>query len=150
MCKLPLSYMVISDVHRSFLLNKTTFTKYCLTQWSSKLPGSFEIHWAWSNEIHWVIRQYLVNFHRSGRRSKGNCLQDRANFHRSRAWQIVLIFHTVTPKYSAIHLGSGLGWGVLKLHPLSSLPKICYVNFCFCKSIFIHWISLIFSRCHNS
>ena len=32
---------------------KTTFTKYCLTQWISKLPRSFEIHW---------VRPYLVNF----------------------------------------------------------------------------------------
>ena len=28
---------------RSFIPNKITFTKYCLTQWISKLPGSFEI-----------------------------------------------------------------------------------------------------------
>ena len=27
-------------------------TEYCLTQWISKLPESFEIHW---------VRQYLVN-----------------------------------------------------------------------------------------
>ena len=32
---------------------KATFSKYCLTQWISKLQGSFEIHW---------VRQYLVNF----------------------------------------------------------------------------------------
>ena len=36
-----------------FIQNKTTFTKFCLTQWISKLPGSFVIHW---------VRQYLVNF----------------------------------------------------------------------------------------
>ena len=48
-----LSFMVISDVNRSFIPNKTTFTKYCLTHWISKLPRSFEIH---------RIRQYLVNF----------------------------------------------------------------------------------------
>ena len=35
-----------------FMWNKTMFTKYCLTQWLSKLPGSFENHW---------LRQYLVN-----------------------------------------------------------------------------------------
>ena len=35
----------ISDVNRSFTPNKTMFTEYCLTQWISKLPGSFEIHW---------------------------------------------------------------------------------------------------------
>ena len=33
--------------------NKTTFAKCCLTQWISKFPVSFEIHW---------VRQYLVNF----------------------------------------------------------------------------------------
>ena len=38
---------------RSFILNKTTFTKYCITQWISKLRGSFEIHW---------VRQYLLDF----------------------------------------------------------------------------------------
>ena len=46
-------FMVISDVYRSFIPNETTFTKYCLTQWIPKLPGSIEIHW---------VRQYLVNF----------------------------------------------------------------------------------------
>ena len=53
MYKLLLSLMVISDVHSSFIPNKTTFNKYCLTQWISKLLGSFEILW---------VRQYLVNF----------------------------------------------------------------------------------------
>ena len=42
-----------SDFYKAFIRNKTTFTKYCLTQWIPKLPGSFEIHW---------VRQYLVNF----------------------------------------------------------------------------------------
>ena len=32
---------------------KLHLTKYCLTKWISKLPGSFEIH---------RVRQYLVNF----------------------------------------------------------------------------------------
>ena len=40
-------------VYRSFIPNKTTFTRYCLTQWISNLRKSFEIHW---------VRQYLVNF----------------------------------------------------------------------------------------
>ena len=47
-----LSHKVNSDVFRSFMPNKSTFSKYCLTQWISKLPRSFEIQWA---------RQYLVN-----------------------------------------------------------------------------------------
>ena len=41
--------------HRSFILNETRFTKYCVTQWISNLPGVFMV------EIH-LIRQYLVNF----------------------------------------------------------------------------------------
>ena len=53
MYKLLLSFIVISDIYKSFIPNKTTFTQYCLSQCISKLPGSFEIHW---------VRQYLVNF----------------------------------------------------------------------------------------
>ena len=53
MYKLLSRFTVISDVYRSFIRNKTTFTKYCLTQWISKLPWSFEIH---------QERQYQVNF----------------------------------------------------------------------------------------
>ena len=51
--RLLLGFAIISDFYMSFIPNKTTFTKYCLTQWISKLPGSFEIHW---------VTQYLVNF----------------------------------------------------------------------------------------
>ena len=51
--KLLLSFTVISDDYRSFISYKTIFIKYCLTQWISKLPGSFEVH---------RVRQYLVNF----------------------------------------------------------------------------------------
>ena len=43
----------ISDVYRSLIPSEIIFTKYLLTQWISKLLGSFEIHW---------VRQYLVNF----------------------------------------------------------------------------------------
>ena len=44
--KLLLNFATIWDVNRYLNPNKTTLTKYCLTQWISKL--------------HWV-RQYLVN-----------------------------------------------------------------------------------------
>ena len=81
-------FMLISDVYRSFIQNKTTFTKYCLTQWISKLPRSFEIHW---------VRQYLANVMglagMLNTRFTTQGLQDRANFHTSRAWQIILIFN---------------------------------------------------------
>ena len=45
MYKLLSNLLVISDVNWSFIQNTTTFTKYCLSQKISKLPGSFEIHW---------------------------------------------------------------------------------------------------------
>ena len=45
-----LSFTVILNVNMSFIPNKTTYTKYCLTQWISKLPESFEIHWV-SNAV---------------------------------------------------------------------------------------------------
>ena len=39
MYTLLLSFLVILDVYRSFILNQIMFTKYCLTDWISKLPG---------------------------------------------------------------------------------------------------------------
>ena len=51
--KLCSCFMVISDVYKSFIPNRNTSIWYCFTQWITKLPGSFEIHW---------VRQYLVNF----------------------------------------------------------------------------------------
>ena len=51
--RLLLRFTIISDVYRSLIWNKTTFTKHCLTQWISKLLRSFEIH---------RVRLYLVNF----------------------------------------------------------------------------------------
>ena len=70
-----------------FIPCKITFTKYCITHqelWnplSKAVPGKF---------------------HGSGGHSKRNCLQDRANFHRSRAWQIVLIINTVWVAYPLV------------------------------------------------
>ena len=81
--KLPLTCGLISDVCRSFIRNKTTFTKYCLTQWISK-------HVLWNP----LSKAVPGKSKRSGRHSKHNCLQDQANFHRSWARQIVLIFNT--------------------------------------------------------
>ena len=51
MYKLLLGFTIISDVCRSFIPNKTTFTKSYSMDF--KDPGSLEIHW---------VRQYLVNF----------------------------------------------------------------------------------------
>ena len=88
------------------LPNKTTFTKYCLTQWISKLQGSFEIH---------RVRPYLVNV--MGLAGIVNGVQDWANFHRPRAWQIVLIFNTV----SVINIGSDNGFVLSCNKPLHRL-----------------------------
>ena len=63
--KLLLCFTVIPDVYKSFFPNKTTYTKYCLTQWISKLS----------------VRGKFLG---SGGHSKRNYLQDRANFHRHR------------------------------------------------------------------
>ena len=76
-----LSFTVIPDVNKSFIQNKTTFAKYCLIQWLSKLHRSFESHW---------VRQHLgmvgiVN---------AQITVHKTDFHRSRALQIVRIFNT--------------------------------------------------------
>ena len=44
---------IISYIYGSCISNRTTFTKYCLIRWISKLCGSIKIHW---------VKQYLVNF----------------------------------------------------------------------------------------
>ena len=72
--KLLSSLTVISDDYMSFILDKTTFTRYCMTQWISKLPGEL-----WNP----LSKELPGKFHGSGRHSKCNCLSDRANFHRS-------------------------------------------------------------------
>ena len=66
----------------TFIQNKTTLTKYCLTQWISKLLWSFEVHW---------VRQYLVNFMGLAGIIKA-IFTDQVNFHRFQAWQNILIF----------------------------------------------------------
>ena len=80
---LLLSFNIVSDVFRSFIPNEITFTEHCYIQWISKLPK------LWNPQIKAVPGK----FHGSLRHSKCNCLQDRANFQRSQAWQIVLIFN---------------------------------------------------------
>ena len=42
----------------------------------------------------WLSKALPGKIHRSGKHSKHSCLQDRANFHRSRAWQIALLAST--------------------------------------------------------
>ena len=65
----------------SLIPNKTTFTKCCLTQWISKLLGSFE------NPLSKTVPDKFQGF---VRHSNYSCLQERAN------WQIVLNFDTVS------------------------------------------------------
>ena len=75
---------------------------------STVLPSGFQS----SREL-WNPLSKAVpgKFHRSGRHGKCNCLQDRANSHRSLAWQIALIFNTdnlwhsctLRPEHNAQH-----------------------------------------------
>ena len=78
---LLLSFTDISYVFRSIIPNKISFIEYCLT------------HCIAPQEL-WnpMIKAVHSKFHGSGRHSKCNFLQDRANFHRCRACQINLIF----------------------------------------------------------
>ena len=64
--KLILSFTVISDVYKSFIWNKTTFAKFCLTQWISKLL----------NPLNKAVSGKVYGY---GWYSKRNCLQYRAN-----------------------------------------------------------------------
>ena len=68
--KVTLSFMVISYAYCSFVPNKTTFSKYCLTKWISKLPESFEIQLSKAHEA------VPGKFHGSGGHNKCHCLQD--------------------------------------------------------------------------
>ena len=65
--------------------NKTTFIKYFLL-------SIFEARQDLWNAL---IKAVPSNVHGSGGHSKRKCLQDRANFRRSRPWQIVLIFNAL-------------------------------------------------------
>ena len=51
--QITFGFTMFSDVYMSFVPNKTSLTKYRLSQWISKLLGNFIIHWS---------RQYLVHF----------------------------------------------------------------------------------------
>ena len=69
--KLLSSFMVISDVCKSFIPIKTTFAKYCLTQLDFKAPREL-----WNPLSKAVPGKFLG----SGRQNNHKCLQDRANF----------------------------------------------------------------------
>ena len=102
--RLLLSFTVISDVYKSFIPHKTTFTKYCPTQWISKL---------WNP----LSKTVPGKFHGSGGQSKPNCLKGRVNFHRSRAWQLPN-FNTV-PKNGSYFVNYGcfkLIWNLTLIH----------------------------------
>ena len=58
------------------------------TLWLSGFQSS---HWELLNPQSKVVSG---NLNGSGRHNKCNCLQDQDNFHRSWAWQIILIFET--------------------------------------------------------
>ena len=51
-------------------------------------------------------------FHGSGGQSKCNCFQDKANFYRSWAWQIVLIFNTTFMSKFFLYTGREFGYPI--------------------------------------
>ena len=93
-----------------FQIKRHIFTKFCLTQWISKLPGSYDIHW---------VRQHLVNF--MGLAGIVNAtVYKTANFHSSWTWQIVLIFNIFVIGLGSLFFGGvgwGWGWGVYMVSP---------------------------------
>ena len=93
----------------SFVPIEITFTctKYCLTQWISKLP--------------WVS-QNLINL-TSGGHIKRNCLRDRANYRSSRAWQIVTRQPMMTSSNRNIFRVTGSLCGKVTGHPWIPLQK---------------------------
>ena len=120
--KLLLSFKVISDVYKSFIPNKTTFTKYCFTQWISKLPRSFEIHW---------VSQYLIIFTHLVGIVNATVYWD--NFHRSRAWQIVLIFNDVL-----VYCGFWM-WARQCLDPPTSCLPDAHLSWEALITVYISW-----------
>ena len=85
------------DVYSSFIPNKL-YLVVLLYESDFKTPCAL-----WSP----LSKVVSSKFHGSGRHSKRNCLQDRVNFHRSRAWQIVLfltltVCSSVRPQWSFV------------------------------------------------
>ena len=124
MYKLLLSFLLIADFYRSFVPNKTAVTKYCLTQWISKLPRSFEIHW---------IKQYMENFMGLAGRVNATIYKTEPIF-RSRAWEIALIFNTWFTHW---------GWTRITaiLHTIfpNGFPWISIIVFCLWFHQFVLW-----------
>ena len=84
----------------SLIPNKTTFT---CSRHTALLNGFQSSPWAL--KINWNPPRKAVpgKFHGSSGHSKRHCLQDRDNFHRSRAWQIVVSFNTAYNIYTEAH-----------------------------------------------
>ena len=56
--QITFSFTIILYVHRSFIPNKTTYTKYCLTQWISKLTN-FKVPWN-TEHGHFIASCFMV------------------------------------------------------------------------------------------
>ena len=112
--KLILSFTVISDVYCSFMPNKTKFTKYCLTQWISDLPGR-ELWNPLSNAV-------LGKFHGS------QLFIKLSQFSQVSGMAIVLIFNTAGDEYfhhKWVYQVSGQNLCILNqciFRPVSSAP----------------------------
>ena len=115
--KMFLSFTVIS-----YVSNKPTLTKYCLTQWISKLP------WELLKSAEQDSTCYI---HGSGEHGKQNCLQDRANFHRCRPWKTVRIFSSSPPsaaymcQWTMSALDQIMAFRLFGAKPLSKPMLVC-------------------------
>ena len=89
------NFTAISNVFRSFIPNKSPITQYCL--YSVDFKARREL---WNP----LSKAVPGKFHGSGGHSNRKCLQDRANFHRYGAWQIVLSFNTIYILYNTFSL----------------------------------------------
>ena len=109
--------MVISNVYRSFVWNKASFTvipnvyrpfiqNKKLHSLRTVLLSGFQSSWELWNPL---SKAAPDKFHGSGGHSNHNCLLDQANFYRSRAWQIVLIFNTASHNPTETNVNDGIG-----------------------------------------
>ena len=86
MYKLLLSFTVIADVYSPFIFPIYNYIYKVLAY-----SVDFKAHWELWNPL---SKAGPDKFHGSDEHSKHKCLQKQINFHKSCAWQFVLIFNT--------------------------------------------------------
>ena len=106
------SLIVISDVYRSFIPNKTTYNKNSV---------DFKAFWELWNSL---CKTVPGKFNRSSRHSKYDCIQGWSSFDRSPTWQIVVIFNTFIQLAEVYFLSISLISSDLQRHLLIFLVNL--------------------------